>query len=96
MWSKLTYSLRRYIQDKGLGENLDRQKVLTCWAEVVNAQYPGAHMQAKAHAIEKGVLRVGVQNPLWITELEGRKEDLRREIVQKTSYPITNITFFLT
>lgn len=95
MWNKLSFSLLRYIQDRGFGDNLNQQKVLACWAEVVNKQYPGSSAQTKAHTIEKGVLRVGVQNPLWITELEGKKEDLRQEIVKRTSYPVKNIMFFL-
>ena len=73
----------------------DNAELPQLWKEAVKNVRPGAEKYTKYKDIRNNILYVSADDPVWIQELSGYQEDLKKHINKKRSEPIYSIKISL-
>ena len=92
-WTSLSNLTHK--KEKDLSWDLENVNLPRIINEIINEVYPRAVKFVNYKNIEKNVLFLEVQNPVWISELNEHKEEIKEKINLDRSQVIKNIRFVL-
>lgn len=93
MWIDLPYLIRRKKGD--YGKELEDAQLPVGWQEAINNIHPELASYTEYKEAKKDTLYIKVSDSFLISELEARKEGIRRELNKNRKNPVSNIKFTL-
>ena len=91
MMEHISGTLKKLIKKEGLENEINQQKAIDLWAEVV-----GEKIKENTEPIEVqfGVMMVKAKNPVWKQELQFQKKDIIKSLNKKlTKTTIKDLRF---
>lgn len=92
-WTSLSNLTHK--KEKDLSKDLENVNLPHTVNNIINEVYPRAVKFVSYGNIEKDILFLEVQNPVWISELNEHKEEIKEKINLGRSQVIKNIKFIL-
>jgi hypothetical protein len=93
MWLDITTLLN--IKKATIKPGLDGAYIKDAWREAILAVYPNAQAHTACDGVFSNILRVRVDDALWVGELEMHKQALTRHLNKKRARAIQKIVFTL-
>lgn len=93
MWRSLSRSLEEYCKRKNIQHALLEARVVSMWPNIILKKYADASPSTKIVKIQKNVLHIWVNEPLWVGELEKNNFFFSQQIEKETGYQVEKIVF---
>lgn len=93
MWRDLASILRR--QHARFEEGIERADLPRRWERTIREVYPEALSATRVRSLRGSTLYVGVDDTMWISELEFHKALLKERMCQDSNLKVDTIVFTL-
>lgn len=93
MWIDLSYLIKK--RKNNYDEHIEDAQLPSVWNEVINNIHPELASFTQYKDSKKNILYIQVKDSFLLSELEARKDHIRREINKKRDKPVTLIKFTL-